>query len=153
MAVTDQPADNLQRIGKIIATMDTPSGGDVEVIALQYAVAADLATMVYEYPRGTARANRIRAEFGMTVLNWMGRHYVGGHRKLARRVFFEHAAPEYAADYRRIFGENVVFGHPFTEMPTDASRHNPDHLTAVRWYTLARIRSLSSSSRTSRARA
>ncbi|HVU00963.1 MAG TPA: AraC family transcriptional regulator [Polyangiaceae bacterium] len=73
----------------------------------------DLATMVYEYPRGVTRANRIRAEFGMTVLNWMGRHYVG-RRQLARRVFFEHAAPEYAADYRRIFGDQVVFGHSFT---------------------------------------
>jgi general secretion pathway protein D len=45
LVITDY-ADNLQRIGKIIATMDTPSGGDIEVIALRHAVAADIATMV-----------------------------------------------------------------------------------------------------------
>jgi general secretion pathway protein D len=45
LVVTDY-ADNLARIGKIIAAMDTPSGGDVEIIPLKYAVATDLATMV-----------------------------------------------------------------------------------------------------------
>jgi general secretion pathway protein D len=43
--ITDY-ADNLQRIGKIIAAMDTPAAGDVEVITLKYAVAADIATLV-----------------------------------------------------------------------------------------------------------
>jgi len=45
LVITDY-ADNLQRIGKIIAAMDTPASGDVEVIALQYAVAADIAPLV-----------------------------------------------------------------------------------------------------------
>ena len=45
LVITDY-ADNLARIGKIIAAMDTPSGGDVEIIPLKYAVATDLATMV-----------------------------------------------------------------------------------------------------------
>ena len=45
LVITDY-ADNLQRIGKIIAAMDTPAAGDVEVIPLQHAVAADLAPMV-----------------------------------------------------------------------------------------------------------
>ena len=45
LVITDY-ADNLQRIGKIIAAMDTPSGGDVEVVALQYAVASDVAALV-----------------------------------------------------------------------------------------------------------
>ena len=45
LVITDY-ADNLQRIAKIIAAMDTPSGGDVEVIALQHAVAADVAPLV-----------------------------------------------------------------------------------------------------------
>ncbi|MGK2900414.1 MAG: type II secretion system secretin GspD [Burkholderiaceae bacterium] len=45
LVITDY-ADNLQRIGKIIAAMDTPSSGDVEVIPLKYAVAADIAPLV-----------------------------------------------------------------------------------------------------------
>ncbi|MFZ2650063.1 MAG: type II secretion system secretin GspD [Burkholderiaceae bacterium] len=45
LIITDY-ADNLQRIAKIIAAMDTPAAGDVEVLALQHALAADLAPMV-----------------------------------------------------------------------------------------------------------
>ena len=45
LVITDY-ADNLQRIGKIIAAMDTPAAGDVEVITLKYAVAADIAALV-----------------------------------------------------------------------------------------------------------
>ena len=45
LVITDY-ADNLQRIAKIIAAMDTPASGDVEVIPLKYAVAADIAQLV-----------------------------------------------------------------------------------------------------------
>jgi len=45
LVVTDY-ADNLSRIGKIIAAMDTPAAGDVEVIPLKYAVASDVAALV-----------------------------------------------------------------------------------------------------------
>jgi general secretion pathway protein D len=45
LVITDY-ADNLQRIAKIIAAMDTPAAGDVEVITLQHAVATDIAAMV-----------------------------------------------------------------------------------------------------------
>ncbi|HMC16735.1 MAG TPA: secretin N-terminal domain-containing protein, partial [Albitalea sp.] len=45
LVITDY-ADNLQRIAKIIAAMDTPASGEVEVITLQHAVAADIATLV-----------------------------------------------------------------------------------------------------------
>jgi general secretion pathway protein D len=45
LVITDY-ADNLQRIGKIITTMDVPSSGDVEVITLQHSVASDIATLV-----------------------------------------------------------------------------------------------------------
>ena len=45
LVITDY-ADNLARIGKIIATMDTPASGDVEVIPIKYAVASDIATLV-----------------------------------------------------------------------------------------------------------
>ena len=45
LVITDY-ADNLQRIGKIIAAMDTPATGDVEVITLKHAVASDIAALV-----------------------------------------------------------------------------------------------------------
>ncbi|KNZ34428.1 MAG: general secretion pathway protein GspD [Methylibium sp. NZG] len=45
LVITDY-ADNLQRIAKIISAMDTPAAGDVEVIPIQHAVAADLAPTV-----------------------------------------------------------------------------------------------------------
>lgn len=45
LVITDY-ADNLSRIARIIAAMDTPAAGDVEVIPLRYAVAADIAQVV-----------------------------------------------------------------------------------------------------------
>jgi len=45
LVITDY-ADNLLRIAKIIAAMDTPVSGDVEVIPLQHAVASDIAVLV-----------------------------------------------------------------------------------------------------------
>ncbi|HJV63137.1 MAG TPA: type II secretion system secretin GspD [Albitalea sp.] len=45
LVITDY-ADNLQRIAKIIAAMDTPASGDVEVISLQHAIASDIAAIV-----------------------------------------------------------------------------------------------------------
>ncbi len=45
LVITDY-ADNLQRIAKIIAAMDTPSAGDVEVIPVLNAAASDLAPVV-----------------------------------------------------------------------------------------------------------
>jgi len=52
LVITDY-ADNLTRIGKIIAAMDTPSSGDVEIIPLKYAVATDLATVVQRLSDGS----------------------------------------------------------------------------------------------------
>jgi general secretion pathway protein D len=51
LVVTDY-ADNLVRIGKIIAAMDTPGVSDVEVIPLKHAVAADVAQMVQRLSDG-----------------------------------------------------------------------------------------------------
>ena len=45
LVITDY-ADNLQRLAKIIVAMDTPAAGDVEVIVLKHAVAADVAALV-----------------------------------------------------------------------------------------------------------
>ncbi|MBK6850049.1 MAG: type II secretion system secretin GspD [Burkholderiales bacterium] len=53
LVITDY-ADNLNRIAKIIATMDMPAATDVEVISLQYAVAADLLTVVQRFADASA---------------------------------------------------------------------------------------------------
>ena len=45
LVITDY-ADNLQRIAKIIAAMDTPGTSDIEIVPLKHAVAADLAPLV-----------------------------------------------------------------------------------------------------------
>lgn len=45
LVVTDYAA-NLQRIARIIAAMDMPAAGDVEIIPLQHAVAADILPLV-----------------------------------------------------------------------------------------------------------
>lgn len=53
LVITDY-ADNLQRIAKIIAAMDIPASGDVEVIPLRYAVASDVAPLIQRLTEGTA---------------------------------------------------------------------------------------------------
>lgn len=53
LVVTDY-ADNLQRIAKIIATMDVATSGDVEVINLKHAVASDIAALVQKMSESTA---------------------------------------------------------------------------------------------------
>ena len=45
LVITDY-ADNLTRLGKIIAALDQPSSTDVEVVPVRYAIASDLATLV-----------------------------------------------------------------------------------------------------------
>lgn len=45
LVITDY-ADNLQRIGRIIAALDQPTATDLEVVPLQHAVASDLAPLV-----------------------------------------------------------------------------------------------------------
>lgn len=53
LVITDY-ADNLRRIGRIIAALDLPSSGDVEVIPLEHAVAADLAPLVQRLAEGAS---------------------------------------------------------------------------------------------------
>ena len=45
LVITDY-ADNLDRLGKIIAAMDTPTSGDVELMPLRFAIASDIAPIV-----------------------------------------------------------------------------------------------------------
>jgi general secretion pathway protein D len=57
LVITDY-ADNLQRIAKIIAALDVPSGTDVEIVPLQHAVAADLAQLVQRMSDGSGAAGQ-----------------------------------------------------------------------------------------------
>lgn len=45
LIITDY-ADNLLRLGKIIATLDQPAGNDLDVVPIRYAISTDIATMV-----------------------------------------------------------------------------------------------------------
>ena len=53
LVITDY-ADNLRRIGRIIAALDTATASDVEVIPLQHALANDLAPLVQKLLEGAA---------------------------------------------------------------------------------------------------
>ena len=53
LVITDY-ASNLQRISKIIAALDLPSGTDIEIVQLQHAVAADLAPLVQRLNEGAS---------------------------------------------------------------------------------------------------
>ena len=55
LVITDY-ADNLQRIAKIIAALDQPSGTDVDIVPLVHAVAADLAPLVQKLSDGAGAA-------------------------------------------------------------------------------------------------
>lgn len=55
LVITDY-ADNLQRLARIIAAMDVSNASDVEVIALQNAIASDLAPLVQRLVDGSASA-------------------------------------------------------------------------------------------------
>lgn len=53
LVITDY-ADNLQRIAKIIAALDTPAATDVEVVPVRHAVASDIAQMVQRFADSSA---------------------------------------------------------------------------------------------------
>jgi len=55
LVITDY-AENLSRIGKIIAALDQPSATDVEVVPLVHAIASDLAALVQKLGDGGAAA-------------------------------------------------------------------------------------------------
>lgn len=55
LVITDY-ADNLRRIGQIVAAMDVPSSTEMEAIPLQYAIASDLAPMVQRFADGGGTA-------------------------------------------------------------------------------------------------
>jgi general secretion pathway protein D len=53
LVITDY-ADNLQRIGKIIAALDNPSSTDLDIVPLRHAVASDIAVLVQRLADGGA---------------------------------------------------------------------------------------------------
>ncbi|WP_284615830.1 type II secretion system secretin GspD [Aquabacterium humicola] len=55
LVITDY-ADNLARLGRIIAALDQPAATEVDVIPLQHAVAADIAVLVQKLGEGSATA-------------------------------------------------------------------------------------------------
>jgi general secretion pathway protein D len=59
--ITDY-ADNLQRMSKIIAALDAPAAGDLDVVPIKFAIASDIAVMVnrlLEPQAGVADAGRV----------------------------------------------------------------------------------------------
>ncbi|MFZ5525063.1 MAG: type II secretion system secretin GspD [Pseudomonadota bacterium] len=69
LVITDY-ADNLRRIGQIVAAMDVPSATEMEAIPLQYAIASDLAPMVQRFADGggTAAPGAAAAAQSTTVM-------------------------------------------------------------------------------------
>ncbi|MFG6416242.1 type II secretion system secretin GspD [Roseateles sp. DC23W] len=68
LVITDY-ADNLQRMAKIIAAMDTPGTSDVEIVPLKHAVAADLAPLVQRLADGGATAGAVVPGQSSTAVN------------------------------------------------------------------------------------
>jgi len=71
LVITDY-ADNLARLGKIIAALDQPAATEVEVVALQHAIASDMAALVQKLGDGGGIAAvpgvPVAGGAGMTVL-------------------------------------------------------------------------------------
>ncbi|WP_310384611.1 type II secretion system secretin GspD [Roseateles sp.] len=67
LVITDY-AENLQRLARIIATMDTPGSTDLEVVPLKHAVASDLAALVQKLADGGAAAVPGQAGGSLSVL-------------------------------------------------------------------------------------
>jgi len=67
LVITDY-ADNLQRIGKIIAAMDVPDSGDMDIIPLRNTVAADVAPVVQRLSNLGASAAPGAAGQAVTVI-------------------------------------------------------------------------------------
>jgi hypothetical protein len=67
--ITDY-AENLQRLGRIIAAMDNPGATDVEVVVLRHAVASDMAALAQRLADGSSGSAVVpgAAGSGVTVL-------------------------------------------------------------------------------------
>lgn len=67
LVITDY-ADNLRRLGRIIASLDTPAAADLDVLPIRYAIASDVATMVNRLLESGGPAGAGATDSGRTSL-------------------------------------------------------------------------------------
>jgi AraC-like DNA-binding protein len=82
------------------------------------------ATLLAEIAPGSLASRRFRAEVAVTGLSRMIRYFARDARP--QLVAFQHAAPDYAAEYRAIFDGDERFSQPFTGVVFDRA-----HMSAV----------------------
>src|SRR5262249_31910426 len=90
----------------------------MEGTALTLRERGDAATVRCEFPRSTARGDRMLAEFAMAGLVRLIRIFAGPGVKL-RAVSFEHARPPHARAYVPVFGGAERFSQRFTGIEID----------------------------------
>ncbi|MET0961834.1 MAG: type II secretion system secretin GspD [Noviherbaspirillum sp.] len=67
LVITDY-ADNLRRLGRIIASLDTPAAADLDVLPIRHAIAGDVATMVNRLLESGPAGAQGSADSGRTSL-------------------------------------------------------------------------------------
>ena len=67
LVITDY-ADNLRRLGRIIASLDSPAAADLDVLPIRYAIAGDVATMVNRLLESGGPAGAGATDSGRTSL-------------------------------------------------------------------------------------
>jgi AraC-like DNA-binding protein len=77
----------------------------------------ETATLLADIAPGSLVSRRFRAEMIVTGLHRMIRYFARDARP--HRVAFEHAAPDYAGEYRAIFEGSERFSQPFTGIVFD----------------------------------
>ncbi|HKP60285.1 MAG TPA: AraC family transcriptional regulator [Polyangiales bacterium] len=75
----------------------------------------DTAWVRFPSLRGNLPAVRLTAEFALVALSGVLRRFAGPQAR-ASKVCFAYQAPEYSAEYRRVFGDIVQFGCEVTEL-------------------------------------
>src|SRR6185437_4106047 len=103
------------------------------VMGDSYVTAGETSTSVvirYQFARSVDRADRMRAEFIATGILRIAQIF-GGPSVKPKVATFEHARPDHALEYRRIFGDVVRFDQAFTGLTFDRALLDrvrlPDH--------------------------
>ncbi len=91
---------------------------------------------VYHCPVAYGRSTRFASEYALAMAVRIARHFLPANVEHADMVMFEHAEPEYASRYERVFQCPVRYGHPsnaivfprgYMDMPqihADPAMHN-----------------------------